>query len=214
MIKFEKEISISSNWTDEHILRVLQSEDYETNENLAWMQLVEKYEPELDRRALTLMKGNDFWASDLVQDTWIKAYKSITQCKGNLKGWLMTIMLNQFRDDLRKNRLESIHLMVRLEQVNPEIKAPDLTESAAGFIKERKAFEADFSYLSGMTGSAEQIFADNEVVQDFNTAVKEFLSASDAEFFLAYQNNNQPKTGKDKVKFHRLKKKIKDACFI
>ena len=214
MIKFEKEISISSNWTDEHILRVLQSEDYETNENLAWMQLVEKYEPELDRRALTLMKGNDFWASDLVQDTWIKAYKSITQCKGNLKGWLMTIMLNQFRDDLRKNRLESIHLMVRLEQVNPEIKAPDLTESAAGFIKERKAFEADFNYLSGMTGSAEQIFADNEVVQDFNAAVKEFLSASDAEFFLGYQNNNQPKTGKDKVKFHRLKKKIKDASFI
>ena len=199
------------NLTDAQLLVSLQSPDNQSHNELLWCELITRYHDPLEKKAIYLLKGDDFWAGDLVQNTWIKAHKSIKQCQGNLRGWLYKILMNQFRDDLRKNRLESTNYMISFDQVGQDEQEYDLTESAAGFIQERKAFEADADYLSGVEVSAEQMFLDNHVPDAFEAAVRTILSPADSDFFLGYQDDHSPKEGKAKVKYHRLKNKIKAA---
>jgi RNA polymerase sigma-70 factor (ECF subfamily) len=63
--------------------------------------------PELEvlYRVARRLTGNTIDAEDLVQDTLIKAYRAFDRFDGRyLRAWLLTIMRNHFRNELRKRR--------------------------------------------------------------------------------------------------------------
>lgn len=69
-----------------------------------FLQDILKFESELKSRALTLYKGDDSRAEDLLQDTIIKALKNEDKFeKGtNLKAWLKTILYHLFVNGHRR----------------------------------------------------------------------------------------------------------------
>lgn len=60
----------------------------------------------LHEQALSLTRGNEARAQDLVQDTLLKAYQSWGRYESgtNCRGWLMTILRNQFISEFRKRK--------------------------------------------------------------------------------------------------------------
>lgn len=67
-----------------------------------------KLKKDLANRAKTLTKDT-FRAEDLVQETLLSAFKNLHQYKEgtNFKGWIMTIMRNNFINNYRKMKLRS-----------------------------------------------------------------------------------------------------------
>jgi RNA polymerase sigma factor (sigma-70 family) len=68
-------------------------------------QLMLVHEPQLHRRARCFCRDADE-ARDLVQDTLVRALKHHLSLRpgSNVRGWLMTIMVNLYRDGLKKRR--------------------------------------------------------------------------------------------------------------
>jgi RNA polymerase sigma-70 factor (ECF subfamily) len=62
------------------------------------IEQLESFRPALINRATLLTKGDLAQAEDLVQDTFVKAIRSIDTYKedGTLRGWLFTILRNTF----------------------------------------------------------------------------------------------------------------------
>ena len=201
-------IPVSTPRDDTDILQVLRSGKNPEDERAAWNELVDKYQLAMEKRAITLFHGDDFWAGDIVQETWIKAHRNLHQCNGNLKGWLFTILRNNFKDALRKKRLESTHFMLSLGSDSHVNEDADTSEWLAGFIRKKKAFEAEKDYLSGIEPSAEQAYMDLNLESDLHDRIRALLPENEAEFLISYQESSGIKSGKDKVKYHRLKKKI------
>jgi RNA polymerase sigma-70 factor (ECF subfamily) len=71
--------------------------------------LLEEYIPGMRRFALALLRGDRDQADDLVQDTLERALSSwhLRRVKGNLRGWLYTILFNRFLSDRNRRRRRS-----------------------------------------------------------------------------------------------------------
>jgi len=67
---------------------------------------IEKYGKRLYGLCVTLC-ADKFDADDLYQETWLKAYRKISQYdeKRSFEGWLTAICVNTYRDYLRKKRI-------------------------------------------------------------------------------------------------------------
>ena len=76
----------------------------------AFDQLVRKYQSPVRRFLLSLTLGNEALSDDLAQDTFLKAYVSITQFRGlsSFSTWLMRITYNVFYDYKRRCRDEAV----------------------------------------------------------------------------------------------------------
>ena len=74
----------------------------------AFDQIVRKYQSPVRRFLLNLTLGNETLSDDLAQDTFLKAYTSIGQFRGeaSLQTWLMRIAYNVFYDYKRKEERE------------------------------------------------------------------------------------------------------------
>ena len=78
----------------------------------AFDQLVRKYQSPLRRFFLNQTLGDEQLSDDLAQETFIKAYTSITKFRGmsSFSTWLMRIAYNVFYDEVRKRKVESVEL--------------------------------------------------------------------------------------------------------
>ena len=72
----------------------------------AFDELVRRYQSPVRRFFLSQTMGNEQLSDDLAQDTFIKAYTSITSFRGlaSFKTWLMRIAYNVFYDYIRSNK--------------------------------------------------------------------------------------------------------------
>lgn len=75
---------------------------------------------------------DDAEAEDIVQETFLRAYRKLDTFRGDapLRTWLLSILLNEARSQLRKR-----HLMVRLDQIDSSVLEPywaSQTRSDAG----------------------------------------------------------------------------------
>ena len=73
--------------------------------------LIEEQIPGLRRFARALLRGNREAADDLVQDTLVRALShwKLRRNKGNLRGWLYTILYNRFLSDQHRVRQQDSH---------------------------------------------------------------------------------------------------------
>jgi RNA polymerase sigma-70 factor, ECF subfamily len=73
--------------------------------------LIEEQIPGLRRFACALLRGNREAADDLVQDTLVRALShwNLRRNKGNLRGWLYTILYNRFLSDQHRVRRQGSH---------------------------------------------------------------------------------------------------------
>ena len=75
----------------------------------AFDQLVRKYQSPVRRFFLNQTLGDEQLSDDLAQETFIKAYTSITKFRGmsSFSTWLMRIAYNVFYDDVRSHKQTS-----------------------------------------------------------------------------------------------------------
>ena len=80
-------------------------EDLRTGDRDAFEALVDEFSPKLHRLALRML-GDPFEAEDILQETFLKAYKNIGQFQGRSKigTWLYRIAANEALMRLRKNQ--------------------------------------------------------------------------------------------------------------
>ena len=82
---------------------------------MTFEQIVAEHEQNLYRFARRIMRNHED-AEEVVQDTWVRAYRAMTSISGSqpreatLKGWLFTITLNVARNRLREKRLAFVSL--------------------------------------------------------------------------------------------------------
>ncbi|MDR2868676.1 MAG: sigma-70 family RNA polymerase sigma factor [Bacteroidales bacterium] len=91
------------------IKQILASED-----KVLFGQLVSKYKAEIKRFLLYYLRGENIFIDDLVQNTFVNAYKFLDQYDEHLpfSTWLYTIAKNQFCDHYRhRKRLHEVELI-------------------------------------------------------------------------------------------------------
>ena len=221
-------------FTDEELVAVIQTGGSPGKELLsgtvisveeAWAILIDRYDhqdPEnpdicksdLEKRAIGYWHGNRPNAQDTVARTWEKAVNNIDTVKGNFRGWIFTVLKNQFLDEWRKSkRLNSKLPILSLDATGPDEQDDENgggIEWWANHIRAEEAFEPDLDYLGGIVPSAEQTHIDETEGSEANyqDLIHKFLSKGEAGFFVDYQAGLVPKFGKDKVKYFRLKTKL------
>lgn len=206
---------MEANWTDETILRELQSPVYAETSVDAWNHLVSLYNDPLKRRAnWEINKREDyvsfnFQDEDAVQNVWIKAFERIDQCEGNIRGWLFTILINHIRDEARKKRLETHSASYSLDEElnNDGFTGLDNAESSA---MDRTAFSPDYSNLGIVSHNLEETVIDESVEARIQILLRKFLTNSETGFLMTYREDTEAKTAREKTRFHRLKIKLGD----
>jgi RNA polymerase sigma-70 factor, ECF subfamily len=85
--------------------------------------LIEAQIPGLRRFACALLRGDREGADDLVQDTLVRALShwNLRRNQGNLRGWLYTILYNQFLSDQHRVRRRGTHDALTQETEQPGI---------------------------------------------------------------------------------------------
>ena len=86
-----------------------------SGETRTYARLVDRYRDRLGRYALRML-GNRDDAEDALQDTFIRAYRSLARCEGpdGFGPWVFTILVNRCRTHAAK-RLRTQGIMVRSE---------------------------------------------------------------------------------------------------
>ncbi len=99
-------------------------------EREAFRHIVQRYGRYLYRIARGVF-NDDADAEDLVQETFVRAYRNIATFRGEapLRTWLTSILLNAARSQLRQR-----HSMVGLDQVDPAVLDPYWVENAHAVI--------------------------------------------------------------------------------
>jgi len=216
-------------FTDEELVAVIQTGSSPGKELLsgtvisleeAWAILIDRYDhqdPEnpdtcksdLEKRAIGYWHGNRANAQDTVARTWEKAVNNIDTVKGNFRGWIFTILKNQFLDEWRKNKRwdeegddKGRHWIERIEFVPLGAQDEDREE-------QYDPVELEMNKVNAVP-SAEQTHIDETEGSEANyqDLIHKFLSKGEAGFFLGYQVGLAPKANKDKVKYLRLKAKL------
>lgn len=85
----------------------------------AFETLVQRYQNEFARYA-TYMTGSVEEAADVIQESLFRAYKSLRRCRDpeNFKGWLFTIVSNQCKTHLGRERGRQV---VPLDKAPPQV---------------------------------------------------------------------------------------------
>ncbi len=91
------------------------------NDLSAFDELFKKYQESVYRFAYYLTQ-NRIEADDLFQETWLRAVKYLPTSSSirDFKAWILTIVINLHRDELRKKRIRKIFSPLRSERSNQE----------------------------------------------------------------------------------------------
>lgn len=78
----------------------------------AFEELVHKYQSPVRRFLLNVTHGDEALSDDLAQDTFLKAWQSISQFRGmaSFQTWLMRIAYNTFYDHQRRQRTDAVSM--------------------------------------------------------------------------------------------------------
>lgn len=96
-------------------------------------QQIEMLYPRLHRSMTAYLAGSGVEAEDILQETFLKAYKKIDQFEGksNMYTWLYSIARNKCIDEFRKRKYESNRSSIPVEEYqleSDEFKAKDQQE--------------------------------------------------------------------------------------
>ena len=86
--------------------RVLVRRFLRTRDEKSFRELYRRHTPVLYRLGLRLVGGSEADAQDAIQDTWIRACKSLSrfEWKSSLRTWLTGILINRTREFIRDRR--------------------------------------------------------------------------------------------------------------
>lgn len=86
--------------------RVLVRRFLRTRDEKSFRELYRRHTPALYRLGLRLVGGSEADAQDAIQDTWIRACKSLSrfEWKSSLRTWLTGILINRTREFIRDRR--------------------------------------------------------------------------------------------------------------
>ncbi len=87
----------------------------------AFDELFKKYQNSVYRFACYLT-GNRIEADDLFQETWLRAvrYLPISSNIRDFKAWILTIVANLHKDELRKKKIRRLYFFHRPERLTPQ----------------------------------------------------------------------------------------------
>lgn len=116
-------------YTDEQLAQRLQQDDHES-----FGHIIDRYEPALIRYASRLVRDHDA-AEDVVQETFVKAYRDIQSfdTKRKFSSWLYRIAHNEAIDYIRKNRR-----LVGLDEASEVASDTDIYSSAQSSLDQDK----------------------------------------------------------------------------
>lgn len=94
---------------------------------------IEVFYPRLHRSMKTYLAGSEIEAEDILQETFLKAYKNLDQFQGksNMYTWLYSIARNKCIDEFRKRKNESNRSSIPVEEYeleSEEYKSEDAKE--------------------------------------------------------------------------------------
>lgn len=94
---------------------------------------IEEFYPRLHRSMTAYLAGSGIEAEDILQETFLKAYKSLDQFEGksNMYTWLYSIARNKSIDEFRKRKYESNRSALPVEEFeleSDEFKSEDKRE--------------------------------------------------------------------------------------
>ena len=100
--------------TDQELVALVRRDD----DREAYGELVKRHQSAVRRFLGSLARGDQAWADDLAQDTFVRAYERLADFRGDssLATWLLGIAHNQFRNGRRKRKPE-----VGLEAIDREV---------------------------------------------------------------------------------------------
>lgn len=109
----------------------------------AFNQLVLEYQAIVYNHALWLVQDREA-ADDLAQETFIKAYSSLTQYRGgSFRAWLLRIVTNTSLDELRCRKRRKTISLTRYNEYDEEIESDDWLRDPGVSVEER-AEQRDF----------------------------------------------------------------------
>lgn len=94
---------------------------------------IEEFYPRLHRSMTAYLAGSEIEAEDILQETFLKAFKKIDQFEGksNMYTWLYSIARNKCIDEFRKRKYESNRSSISVEEFeleSEEFKSEDKRE--------------------------------------------------------------------------------------
>jgi len=196
-----------STFTDLDLIKHIQENKGNSSKtNILYQELFSRHNGRLTSNAIRLCQNDDA-ADDIVQDTWIKFYKSSDQIRDNLTGWLNRALKSVFIDTYRHEIGRKYRKMERLKLVN-ESEYDNEENRDQDFL----AILHNYSNVSSSAQSAEQEYIIEQEDTRYQTAVNYLLGKKDGSFFLAYPGL-KAKTSTDKTRFFRVKPKLMKSMY-
>ena len=138
-----------------------------------------------------------------LQNTWIKVFRKIDTVNGHFKGWVYKVLENEFTDEIRKQtgRDEKIRIV--------SIDARDPWEIDGDAERPGKV-EREINSVHREQSAEDAAFAGNEETAQtgFVDLARRFLTNSDAEFFIKYQEETGVKSPADKKRYFDYRSKM------
>jgi len=194
--------------TDEQLVTIIQSPATRGKKlrsgttiarNDAWYELVKRYTPRLEKKAVSFWKGDHDAAEETVQWLWVKVLGKIDQVKVNFEAWIDKSLHSQFVDDFRRKRSAERRLPTSSLDATDTDRVPFKQDSGGPNTVERQLDKKKSD------PSAEQVYMERWMSNRFNRLVEKHLSNSKVSFFLGYREDPNLKKPKEKTRFLRVK---------
>ena len=93
--------------------RLLVKQFLQSRSEEAFKELYRAYTTDLFRLAQKLTNGNTATSSDIVQEMWVRSMEALPtfQWKSSLKTWLTGILINCYREEIRKRTIHTQEVM-------------------------------------------------------------------------------------------------------
>jgi len=194
-------------FTDLDLIKHIQENKSDASKaNILYQELFDRHNGRLKNNAVRLCRDDDA-ADDIVQDTWIKFYKSSDQIRDNPTAWLnrtlKSVFIDTYRHEVgRKHRkMERLKLLIEEENVNEENQDQDFLA----------ILFHDGNTRSGTQSAEQEYIMDQEYIR-YQTSINYLLGKKEGSFFLAYPDL-KAKMSKDKTRFYRIKSKLMKSMY-
>ncbi len=159
--------------TDEQLVRKAQEEN-----DRAFGQLVERYESKVYSLALKMLRNPED-AEDVLQDTFLRAYRGIKSFKGNstFSTWIYRITANSALMRLRKKQLPTVSIDDADEREAP-INIADWAPGPAEQLLSQETQRAMNEAIEALPAEFRQVFVLRDIEELSNSEVADILDLS------------------------------------
>lgn len=208
----------TGNLSDEEVVSIIQSRairgkrlkaGHVITSEQAWEHLIEKYTPQLEKRAAINLFGWNTYAGEAASEIWGKVFEKIdsmhcgvqpgsgdrSKAKGSFKGWLFTMFDRHCVDILRKHN-PAKYTSMPLGKIYDDEDSPDRTQQMVDRVYTAESAEQEFMNTRDRSDTS------------YQRLVHRYLPRSKAVFFLEYQIGLMEKISKNKTKAFRIKNEL------